>query len=251
MLLDMFGSNNNILVNIKAAQVLGLKGAVYAAVIIDIYQKALAKNKLTEDGFFKVDRTYICNRSTLTMEEQYVIDSNWKKISLLDKQADNPDLIRFDINTFIAILTNEDMALLADISKKVKIKSPRGIRETKRQAICNNLKNNIQCSNYELLTALRDWVDTIFANPSNYLSKSSVVLFQNTLNQYTQGDLDLALRLVKIAIAQGYKDCNWAISVYEKSEEIKAKTQQTFDAKLPRVTEQKRATEDSVSKDAF
>ena len=110
----------------------------------------------------------------------------------------------------------------------------------------NELKNSIVCSNYELLTALRDWVDGVYARPGGFLSKSSIKLFQDTLNNYTQGDLDLALAVVRVATIQGYRDCTWAINLYESN---KAKANSNINK--VRTTEQNVATEDDLGDVVF
>ena len=80
------------------------------------------------------------------------------------------------------------------------------------------------------------------------LFKNSIKLFQDTLNNYTQGDLDLALRIVHIATAQSYKDCQWAINVYEKDKVIINRQQQQKLTAL-RVTDQIKA--DKLSDEIF
>ena len=67
----------------------------------------------------------------------------------------------------------------------MKVQKPKGTKESQRQQYINMLKNSIECSNYELLTALRDWVDGVYARPNGFLSKSAIKIFQDTLNSYT------------------------------------------------------------------
>jgi hypothetical protein len=250
MMIELLTQDNYISFNIKAAHILGLTGAVYCSELFNIYSKASRKAKITEDGFFKVDRKYIADRTTISIEDQLVIDLNWIKLSIMEKKPDNPDSIKIDFKLLLSILSDNDTELLSDVKKKLETKSPRGVKETKRQAICNNLKNGIICTNEELLTALRDWVDAIFSNPTGYLSKKSIEIFQQTLNNYTGGDLDLALNIVKIATANGYRDCSWAINSYEKSKQMNSIKPQTSQ-RMPRVTEQKRATKDDVGPNIF
>ncbi len=243
MLIELLNSNNYISFNIKTAQIFGLNTAVYISELLSIYEKATIKNKLVDNEYFKLDRKYVFIRTTLSIEEQLRIDSKLMKTGILLKHQDNPDIMKVDVKLFASVITNDDVSLLKDISKKLGGLAKKEPRESKRQAIITALKNSIQCSDYELLTALRDWVDAIFASPNgNYLSKASIKLFQETLNTYTKGDLDLALRLVRIATIQGYRDCNWAISVYEKDVRIKKEVE----SKQPRVTTQKRATLDTL-----
>ena len=52
--------------------------------------------------------------------------------------------------------------------------------------------------------------------------------------KYTQGDLEIALKIVNIASVRGYKECQWAINVYEQEKRTTINK--------PRVTTQQRAS---------
>lgn len=251
MLIDLLNSYNYITVNMDAIKIFGLNTAVYCAELLNIYKKACLKNKLVEGNYFKVNRDFISDRTSLGIEDQLKSDANLMKIGVINKHNDDPDLITFDLQLFASIISSEDNKLIEEISKKVKIKSPQGIKETKRKNILNNLKNSIVCSNYELLTALRDWLDSIYSNPNNYMSKKSIENFQTTLNNYTKGDLDLALKIVNIATTQSYKTCDFAINVYEKSKMYSEQSKTFENNKSVRVTTQKRATSDTIGDEIF
>ena len=215
--------------------------------MINIYKKATRKNKLVEDGYFKVDRKYVNNVLCLTPEEQIICDLNLIKTSVLKKSSDNPDILKIDIKLYLSLLCSEDMKLYDDVKKQMKVQKPKGTKESQRQQYINVLKNSIECSNYELLTALRGWVEGVYARPNGFLSKSSIKIFQDTLNSYTKGDLDLALRVVQIATVQGYRDCQWAINMLEDSEKRKKKQNNS----QIRVTEQEVADKKQLSDIVF
>lgn len=247
MLLDVFDNDNSISVNYRTIQIFGLPTAVYLTELINIYKKATRKNKLVEDGYFKVDRKYVNNVLCLTPEEQIICDLNLIKTSVLKKSSDNPDILKIDIKLYLSLLCSEDMKLYDDVKKQMKVQKPKGTKESQRQQYINVLKNSIECSNYELLTALRDWVEGVYARPNGFLSKSSIKIFQDTLNSYTKGDLDLALRVVQIATVQGYRDCQWAINMLEDSEKRKKKQNNS----QIRVTEQEVADKKQLSDIVF
>ena len=247
MLLDVFDNGNSISVNYRTIQIFGLPTAVYLTELINIYKKATRKNKLVEDGYFKVDRKYVNNVLCLTPEEQIICDLNLIKTSVLKKSSDNPDILKIDIKLYLSLLCSEDMKLYDDVKKQMKVQKPKGTKESQRQQYINVLKNSIECSNYELLTALRDWVEGVYARPNGFLSKSSIKIFQDTLNSYTKGDLDLALRVVQIATVQGYRDCQWAINMLEDSEKRKKKQNNS----QIRVTEQEVADKKQLSDIVF
>lgn len=239
--MDIFNQDNSITINYKAITLFGLNTAAYLTLLISIYRKATRKNKLDND-FFKLDRSYIQELLGMSVEEQLVCDGNLLKLSIIRKSPDDPNRIKVDLRLYLSLLNDDDLKLIDDVRKSMKVTRPKGLKQSQRQIQINNLKDCIQCSNYELLTALRDWVDGVYANPKGFLSKASIKVFQDTLNNYTKGDLDLALRIVRIATVQGYRDCNWAINVYEKE----SKPRQAV-----RVTEQEVASKDNLSDTIF
>jgi len=251
MLVDLLNSYNFITINLNSIKIFGLNTSVYIAELLNIYKKAYIKNKLIESSYFKIDRKFISDRTSLTIEEQLKSDANLMKIGVINKHNDDPDNINFDFELFTSIISSEDKKLIKEISEKVKVKNPHGVKETKRQLILNGLKNSIECSNYELLTALRNWLDSIFANPNVYMSKKLVKEFQDELNNYTQGDLDLALKIVNIATTQSYRTCSFAINIYEKSKKYAEQTKTFAEAKSVRVTPQKKATIETISDKEF
>lgn len=251
MFIDLLNSGNYIMVNMDAIRIFGLNTATYCAELLNVYKKAYIKNKLIDGDFFKIDRKFMFERTSLSVEDQLVSDLNLMKISVINKHEEDPDIISFDFILFASIISSEDVKLVEDISKKVKIKSPRGIKESKRQIIKKNLKNAIPYSNYELVTAMREWIDSIFTNPRNYMSKKTILDFKKCLDNYTKGDLDLALTIIGIATTQSYKNCEWAINTYEKSEKIKQQNKNFMFKNTPRTTEQKKATKETVDDIVF
>ena len=223
-IINLLNSDNSISINSRVINIFGLNTAVYVSLLLKIISKAETKNKLINQFYFKLDRKYVFSQTTLTVEEQLKIDEALMKLNILQKDPNNPDILYFDVMLFVSIVSNEDVKLITDIKDAVAIKK-KTKKETQRQSIINTLKDSIACSNYELQTALREWIDSIYSNPNGYLSKTAVKEFQDTLNNYTKGDLDLALRIVKIASIQGYKMCDWAIDVYERDERNKKRLQ--------------------------
>lgn len=220
MLLDLLNSANYIMINMDAIRIFGLDASVYLAELFNVYKKAKLKKKLVSavDGdYFKVDRKYIEERTSLTLEKQLACDCNLEKIGMLSIYNNEADTIKLDVEMYASLIAGEDIKLTESISKKVKVVSPKGVRQKKSDSVRKALKEGILCSNEELLLALRGWVDSIFDGPSPYLSKNQIEIFQNELNNYTKGDLDLALKVVEIATIHSYKDCKWAINLIENS----------------------------------
>ena len=251
MLLDLMNSENYISFNIELAHKVGLESAVYCAELLNIYKKAYNKKKLIDNEYIKLDRNYIYDKTSLLIEDQLRCDLNLIKINLIKKNKDNPDVIKLDIQLLASIISSDDIKLKENIKELVTKKSPKGLKESSRQYMISELKNSIVCSNYELLTALRGWVDGVYANPKGFLSKQSIKLFQDTLNNYTQGDLDLALRIVNIATIQGYRDCQWAINSYEDDLKIKKKNLFQYSTVNTQVRTTEQVKADKLSNDIF
>ena len=246
MLLDVFNEDNCITINLKTIKIFGLPTAVYLTELISIFKKAIRKNKL-QDGFFKLDRRYMYNLLDLSIEEQLICDANLIKTNVLTRMSDDPNMLKIDLNFYLSIIASEDVKLIDDVRKEMKTSRPKGVKLSQKQIVINELKDSISCSNYELLTALRNWVDSIYAKPNGFLSKTAITIFQNTLNEYTKGDLDLALRIVQIASVQGYKNCEWAITLYEKDQKQQSKVQK----ERIRITEQAVASKEDLSDKIF
>ena len=246
-LINLLSSNNTASFNISVAKTFGLKGAVYCSEILNIYQKATSKNKLINKEFVKLDRGYICNRTTISTEDQLALDNKWSKLGLLTKDTNDQNIVKFDTDLLINMITNEDIKNLKTLSKSLSAKETKTSRELKGKAICEALKNGLKCTNEELLEALKGWIDTIHQK-QGYLSKQQVTIFEDTLNKYAKGDLDKALGVVRAATMQGYINCDWAINLYEKDRKPFYGVQKTSEA---RITNQTKATLGSISDDEF
>ena len=242
MFVDLLNSYNYLMVNMDAIRVFGLNSAVYIAELLNIYKKAKKKNKLIEGDYFKVDRKFISERTSLTVEDQLACDINLAKVNIVSKYNNEADTIKFDVELFASLIAEEDVKIVSQVIETVQIKNPKGVKQTKQERIIQTLKEGIICSNHELLVALRNWVDSIFAGPSPYLSKRQIEIFQETMNGYTKGDLDLALKIVEVATVHAYKDCQWAINMLEGKTPSSAKQN-------VRTTKQEVATKNSVNTD--
>ena len=226
--------------NIKLAQIFGLTTSVYWSVLLNIASKALKKKTMT-DGYFKIDRRYIFEQTTLAVEDQIKIDSKLKQIGVLKLKEGTSDIISLDIMLMASVVANNDFEFLSDLSNKVRIKSNRESKESQRKKIIQNLKDGIVEPNYDILTALRNWVDAMFFGSKGTLSKSSIEIFQKTLQEYAKDDVQLKIRLIEIATNCQYRDCAWAIQVYERDNKMKDSMEQRLNS-LPRTTAQRAAT---------
>lgn len=218
MLLDLLSSDNYISFNVRVAQLMGLNVAIYLSELININRKAINKERL-DNNCFLINRQYIENRTTISVEEQLKIDKKLQDVGILGKKAGSPDEVYIDVNALTNMIAAGDAKLLERVSRITKLKDVGDMkvgRMTQRQRDAENCKSAINTSCDELRSALSDWIDGVFARPNGFLSKRAVTIFQNELYNYTNGDLDLALKLVDIATVGGYRNFEWAKTEFEK-----------------------------------
>ena len=79
------------------------------------------------------------------------------------------------------------------------------------------LKTYIRCDNAELYDALFGWIEVLIRDKKTYLNYPLIQKFQQDLFTYTKGNLELALEIVATATLYGYRDCGWAIKMYEQN----------------------------------
>lgn len=241
MLIDLLNSSNYIMVNRDAIRIFGLNTAVYCAELLNIYKKAIDKNKLINEIYFKVDRKYITKQTTLEVEDQLKCDKGLVKTNILKVDPTDPDVVSIDVETFASILSCEDIKIIDAVANQVQAKSATKMSATKRDRIILRLKEDIQCKDYNLMISLRDWIDSIMTNPNKYVSKQQVELFTEALTKYCGSDMKKALDIVKIATVHQYVDCQWAINLYEK-EKIGSSDRKTSSIGVLRSTTPKKIT---------
>lgn len=252
MLVDILNSSNYIMVNMDAIRIFGLNTAVYCAELLNIYKKAVSKKKMFNDGrYFKIDRDYIKKQTSIEIEDQLKCDANLLKVNVIIPDAEDPDIVMFDVEVYASLLASEDIKLLDKVSSKVKVNNPKGTKQAQRDRIILQLKDSIECKTPEVLFALKGWIDSIMSDPKRVMSKQQVAAFKNRLDDYCNGDLEKALKLIEIATIHMYVDCQWAINLYERDNKPAARAYQgTVENKSGvRITEQKRTQQ--LGEDVF
>lgn len=210
MLIELLSSSNYVNFNIKLAQILGLKAAIYLSQIMDINEKAIRKNKI-DNNFFTIDRKYIESRTTLTKDEQVSIEKDLLNIGILEKTSDKKNSICLNITMLTSIMMTPDEDLLKDISTLSKSKK----KKTKSEVIEEHLKDNILTTNAELRDAYYEWIESVLTK-KGAMTKAAVIHAQPTLDNFCNRNLDIALKVLEIASIHGYEDINWAINSYNK-----------------------------------
>jgi hypothetical protein len=214
MLIELLSSSNYVNFNIKLAELLGLHTAIYISELMNINDKAIRKEKVTESKF-SLDREYITKRTTISVEEQLEIDKNLIKLGIVEKSAENENFIELNINVLTTLMMEADEDLIGNVKKLIKLKEKPKTKRTKADAIRDNLKSNIVTTNVELVEAYSDWIDAVFAK-EGWMSKKAVMLGQSVVDEFSHRDLDVALNLLSIAALHGHRDIQWSIKKYKE-----------------------------------
>ena len=209
MLIDLLSMSNYVSYNVKLANILGLNTAIYISELLNIKDKAMHKNKVRGE-YFTVDRKYIQERTTLDEPTQLALEENLLSLGILEKTQGNDNDLSLNVTALTSILMSQDETLLKDISKIVKAKS--SPKRTKSQV-------NIVTTNEELREAYSEWIDSVYAK-EGWMSKKAVVSAQAVVDEFSQHDLDIALKVVDIAAINGYRDMSWAVNTYKKDYNI-------------------------------
>lgn len=238
-ILDLFSPDNYLMINKDAIKILGLNTAVYCSILSSICSKVINKNKyVNEYKYFEVDRKYIEKQTQLNTEEQLKCDLNLAKVNIIKINEENPNIIYFDTEVYASLLSSENIKLLDKVSEKVKIENPKGLKGATKKASIQAIKNSIECRTPEVITRLYTWIDSIF-EAGKGISKAQVKLFKDQLDDYCNGDLYKAIKLLDIAIATNYTNFEWVKNNYEKA----TKPTNIITTPQVRVSTQRRTTE--------
>lgn len=209
MLVELLSQSNYQSFNIKLAHLLGLETSIYLNVLIDINEKAYRKNKVIDDGFFTVDRNYIQERTTLTKAKQVKIESELNRVGLVELSNDH---IKICLDILTSLVLEENESIKKDLSNFRKAASSK----SKGDYILENVKRNIDTSfPMELQKAYADWLDSVYSK-LNFINKQTLFNAQKEVDEASNRNLDVALSIINIATANGWKDMRWAVKVYKE-----------------------------------
>ena len=184
MWLDIMSQYNTLQVNIKLANLLGLKVAVYWAELLNVYARVLNKKKeelLENDGYFELDRGYITKRTTLSVTEQLEIDAGLNKLEVLFPAENDPNSIRLDIQKLCAILVDDDIDAIRDVQKRSKLRREDSAK-AKRYSVRINLIAALDETDTDVLDAYKNWIDALL-EAKKPITKQALLLLPKELKR--------------------------------------------------------------------
>lgn len=214
MNIDVLATDSHIIVNKRLAEIFGISEAVYLSELFNISKKAVNKKSFDpETGYFTLARKYIEKQTTIKPTQQCEFDQKFQQAGILEVSETNIDMIRIDTSKVISLITCQDVKVLAAVVNQAKTDKETK-KETKRNAIIQMLKNSIKTADQQVRAALENWVSVVY--DKGMCKKAQVEVFENQLNLYTANSAT-QLAIINICIAQGYKNCDFGIQIYEKT----------------------------------
>lgn len=209
--------------NRKLAKLTNLQTAVYWSEILDIITKVVKKKKFDDQGYFKLDRKYVEERTSINLDSQFECDSVLEKLAVLQRHEADPNLIKVELATMEQILITDDVKQL-DLPKNIVKRTATQKVADKKAAILMMLKNHIKETDSELQTAYKNWIDVTY--DKGMCKTAQVQLFIDTINKFT-ADKNVKLKLINIAISLSYKVADWAINKYTADNHLALGVQKT------------------------
>ena len=196
--------------NIKLAHIIGLKPALYWSVLVDALFQAKKKGKVSEDGFFVLDRKYVYNMTTLTTPEQKECEKILTSLGYLENGS-KVNSVRVDVGGIVKLITDDDEKQIEQIKNLVS-KIVDVDKDAQRvEAMSKSLKARVTETDLDIAEALYGWVDSLEGKANG----KTIEIFQAELNKYTR-DKKVKLELIRRATVTGYRDLSWVINAYER-----------------------------------
>lgn len=219
MLIELLSPSNYVSYNTKLAQLLGLHSSIYLSELMNINDKAIRKDKTSESSFV-LDREYMARRTTFDIEEQLEIEKNLIKLSILEKPSDDKNCIIINLHMLTTLIMSTDIELLENVESLSKLKKASKSKATKSDSIKAKLMRSISATNEELREAYSIWIDSV-CDKENWMSKAAVLEGQAIVDDFSQHNLDVALKIINIASIHGLRDMNWAVAKYKEQYRVK------------------------------
>lgn len=217
MWLDVMSPYNELPVNVKLANMLGLKAAVYWAELMNVYARVVNKfmDELTEnEGYFELDRDYVAKRTTLSTAEQLEIDAGLARIGVLaHKSEGEPNRVKLDIEKLCAYLVDDDLNAIRHLQRTAKLNRSDQAK-AKKASVRLNLIAAVSETDADVLEAYKSWITSLL-EVGKPLTRRAVEIFQNNLDSYTD-NRQAKIRILEVATANAYPEFAWAMKIYEK-----------------------------------
>lgn len=197
--------------NIEIARAIGIEPSVYLNYILS-----------DSKDYIQINREDVYKNTTIPIEEQYEIDKYLKELSIITIKRGDKDKLKFSLDNYLE-LADANAPTKNFIYREYVTQKKKELKEKELNGRVLRMKSYIEESvtNDELRESYFNWIDSIveqceLGKKSVYPLFQNIREFQNTINKYTNGDLDLALGIMRIAKIYAFINADSAIEVFEK-----------------------------------
>lgn len=183
--IDLMASDSKGSFNRMAANRYGLEAAVYLEELLNVLVQVKRKATHDSSGFFRLDRKYIQDRTTLTSGKQLKCDSMFSQLGFLDIDPNDPDRIVIKMSKLVQELSDESMPMKNGKPVKVKVEKAPVDKEGRIKGMIGNMSKHMESlvEDEDLRSAYRDWIAACVMTKT--LNKISVEHFISDLSNFT------------------------------------------------------------------
>lgn len=236
MYIDALSQDAQLIVSKKAIKLFGRDAAIYWSALSGILWHVREKESFDSSGFFRVDRAWVEEQTSLTAEEQIACEAALAEWGIVARSPDDPCKISVSAEAALAALVGESVRELKPAKKPApKARAPRlsaedkaaakKLKEEQREAkrrekdeIVRATMKRICCQQFlsqEAKDAACRWVDSIY-DSKRYLNRDKIQMFASQIKARSS-DPKAQAAIIDVAVANSWQDGSWAVSSYDRS----------------------------------
>ena len=216
MIIDALSKNNEVTFNSRLAKLWGLNKAIYISELLNQYSRT-TKSIFEESNEFIVNREEIFNKTTISIASQKEMDKLFLQNNILLSVTSSTNIVSLNLEKILYTITGVEDSYIVKTATTKKVEPPKEpvVKQTKKDVEKEILKSNITTSNKELRSAYEDWIDSVYSK-LGWMSRRAVIMGQQIIDDFSKHNLDVALDVIRIAEASGWKDMIYAVNRYKE-----------------------------------
>lgn len=212
MNLDILSTRNCYLsINEKLIQMIGLDTAAYLTVVLDALHQAVKKNKVNDEGYFKLDRKYATERTGLSTTEQKHCDERLIALNLMKRDPEALNSLSVDVGAVVQFIQQDDAKFIDQVKLTLAKTKKVEAEEYKREQIIRIAKAQVKTTDFEIRQSIFDWIEAM----DGTLKKAQVGLVEDAVDNYSK-DKQTRIKIFQILAINSWRDPQWAIQRYER-----------------------------------
>lgn len=196
---------NNLIVPLSLIKIFGTTGACYCMLLTKLWEF-----KDPSVAGFPLDLKYFAETLSTTQMEIKLLNEKLADCKVISIKQ-NELILNQDILTSYIIEDNKEtlktIRKRLDIQKERKLQKEQAVNESLKKIIIENEQSPLVINKYV------DWITS--CRDKGQLSKEIILIFMNKLNSFTKDD-NTKVAIIEEAIVHNYRDCDWAISSFNK-----------------------------------